>query len=132
MMVCATTMLHSLHEAPQDCISPLWYGCKRCAQAYGSYRPRFKLDANVLRVPIVPGCDPRQAYGDLVGRGVRGIVLEVFGVGNMPDGDGHGWLPWLRSQRTKGLQVSACALCSCIARRTSRVPIHRHTPKRSL
>lgn len=83
----------------------------RTQKAYGSYRPRFKLDANVLRVPIVPGCDPRQAYGDLVGRGVRGIVLEVFGVGNMPDGDGHGWLPWLRSQRTKGLQVYLASQC---------------------
>jgi len=36
------------------------------------YRPRFRLDTAVIRVPIVPGCDPRAAYGDLAGRGVRG------------------------------------------------------------
>jgi L-asparaginase/Glu-tRNA(Gln) amidotransferase subunit D len=36
-----------------------------------------------MRVPIVPGADPREGYGDLYGRGVRGIVLEAFGVGNM-------------------------------------------------
>jgi hypothetical protein len=30
-----------------------------------------------VAVPIVPGCDPRVAYGDLYGRGVRGIVLEA-------------------------------------------------------
>lgn len=77
----------------------------------GVYRPRFKLNPAVLRVPIVPGCDPRQAYGDLYGRGVRGIVLESFGVGNMPDLPVHGWIPWLRQQRKKGLQVYLASQC---------------------
>ena len=77
------------------------------SQPSGGYRPRFKLDAAVMRVPIVPGCDPRKAYGDLAGRGVNGIVLETFGVGNMPDSSAHGWLPWLRAQRSKGLQARA-------------------------
>ena len=53
------------------------------AQAQGSYRPRFKLEPRVIRVPIVPGSDPRTAYGDLAGRGVKGIVLETFGTGMM-------------------------------------------------
>lgn len=43
------------------------------------FRPRYKLNPNVIRVPIVPGCDPRIAYGDLYARGIRGIVLEVRG-----------------------------------------------------
>lgn len=43
----------------------------------GAYVPRFKLDPRVIRVPVVPGIDPQLAYGDLVGRGVRGVVLEV-------------------------------------------------------
>ena len=64
-----------------------------------------QLDPNVIRIPIVPGCDPRKSYGDLVGRGVKGVVLESFGVGNMPDTAEHGWLPWLKAQRKKGLQV---------------------------
>jgi hypothetical protein len=29
-------------------------------------------------------------------RGVKGVVLEAFGVGNMPDSVSQGWLPWLR------------------------------------
>ena len=41
------------------------------------HRPRFQLDANVLRVPIIPGGDPRQLLGDMAERGVKGIVLEV-------------------------------------------------------
>ena len=32
---------------------------------------RFKLNSAVIRVPIVPGSDPRMCYGDLVERGVR-------------------------------------------------------------
>lgn len=70
----------------------------------GVYRPRFNMDPSVMRVPIVPGCDPRIAYGNLYERGVRGIVLEAFGVGNMPDLK-DGWLAWLKQQRSKGLQV---------------------------
>ena len=50
-----------------------------------------QLETNVIRVPIVPGSDPRVAYGNLMERGGRGIVLESFGVGNMPDTEGAGW-----------------------------------------
>lgn len=38
--------------------------------------------------------------------GVKGIVLEAFGVGNFPDLPQQGWVPWLRQQTRKGLQVS--------------------------
>jgi len=72
-------------------------------QVEGVYRPRFALDPRVLRVPIVPGVDPQVAYGDMYDRGVRGCILEAFGVGNMPDKDA--WMPWLRTQRKKGLVV---------------------------
>lgn len=78
----------------------------------GVYRPRFKLTPSVLRVPIVPGADPRATYGDLVARGVNGIVLEAFGVGNMPDQRGSGWLPWLRAQRAAGLEVYLTSQCT--------------------
>ena len=36
-----------------------------------------QLDPQVIRIPIVPGSDPRLAYGDLTERGIRGVVLEV-------------------------------------------------------
>lgn len=92
--------------------------------------PCVQLDPRVISVPIVPGCEPSKSYGDLFGRGVRGIVLHGFGVGNsehaavldalrhrgakplscclrmhaVPD-ERAGWLPWLKDQRKKGLQV---------------------------
>ncbi|KXZ49354.1 hypothetical protein GPECTOR_22g948 [Gonium pectorale] len=78
----------------------------------GVYKPRFKLDPRVIRVPVVPGSDPRVAYGDLYGRNVRGVVLEAFGVGNLPDQASFGWLPWLRDQTAKGLQVCLISQCS--------------------
>ena len=77
--------VHALWDGPQN----------------ATYAPRLKLNPNVLRVPMVPGCAPEKAYGDLYARGVRGVVLEAFGVGNMPmsEDDVSGWIPWLRSQR---------------------------------
>ncbi|KAG2443698.1 hypothetical protein HXX76_002046 [Chlamydomonas incerta] len=81
-------------------------------RAEGAYKPRFKLDPRVIRIPVVPGSDPRTAYGDLYGRGVRGVVLEAFGVGNLPDQPGFGWIPWLKEQTAKGLQVCLTSQCS--------------------
>lgn len=77
----------------------------------GVYRPRFKLETNVIRIPVVPGVNPAVAYGDLYGRGVRGAVLESFGVGNLPDTRSAGWLDWLRSQRKLGLEVYLASQC---------------------
>lgn len=79
---------------------------------YSAYRPRFKLDPNVIRIPIVPGTDPRKAYGDLFGRGVHGVILEAFGVGNMDDRSSQGWIPWLRQQTKKGLAVYLTSQCT--------------------
>lgn len=78
----------------------------------GAYTPRFKLTPNVIRIPIVPGSDPRLCYGDLAGRGVRGVVLEAFGTANMPNEAATGWLSWLRGQRRKGLVVHLSSQCS--------------------
>lgn len=72
-------------------------------QPEGVYRPRFDLDPHVVRVPIIPGSNPLVSYGDLASRGVHGIILEAFGVGNMPDKDN--WLTWLKDQRRKGIAV---------------------------
>jgi L-asparaginase type I len=80
-------------------------------QPHGAYSPRSELDPAVMRIPIVPGTDPRQSYGDLSGRGVHGIVLEAFGAGNMPDAEHHQWLPWLKQQREAGLQVYLSSQC---------------------
>ena len=76
------------------------------------YTPRFDLDPAVARVPIVPGCDPRAAYGDAASRGLKGIVLEAFGLGNAPDDEAaSSWLPWIRDQAAAGLVVWIGSQC---------------------
>ena len=80
-------------------------------QVNGVYRPRFKLDTRVIRVPVIPGLDPRTAYGNLAKRDVKGIVLESFGVGNMPDLPKFGWLPWLKTI-IKEVCIYAHAACA--------------------
>jgi L-asparaginase len=72
----------------------------------------MQLDANVIRVPVLPGTNPKIAYGDVIARGVKGIVLEAFGVGNLPDIKAAGWLQWLSSQMKKGLLVYLASQCS--------------------
>ncbi len=55
-------------------------------------------------------------YGDLKARNVRGVVLESFGVGNMPDLPRLGWLPWLKKTVKQGIKVSfiACIPFVCM------------------
>ena len=71
------------------------------------YRPKFTMCTNVIRVPIVPGVNAREAYGDLYGRGVRGIILEAFGVGNFP----AAWLAFLTEQAERGLRIYLSTQC---------------------
>ncbi|KAI0562797.1 Glutaminase/Asparaginase [Gracilaria domingensis] len=78
----------------------------------GVYRPRLKLDPNVIRIPVVPGANPKMSYGDLYGRGVRGAVIESFGVGNVPDHRGAGWMGWLRTQQKRGLKIYLSTQCA--------------------
>mmetsp|Transcript_5381 Transcript_5381/g.18100 ORF Transcript_5381/g.18100 Transcript_5381/m.18100 type:complete len:121 (+) Transcript_5381:56-418(+) len=65
------------------------------------------MNTNVIRVPIVPGVNAHQAYGDLYGRGVRGIILEAFGVGNFP----AAWLEFLTEQAERGLRIYLSTQC---------------------
>lgn len=71
------------------------------------YTPQFELNSNVIRVPVIPGLDIEKAYGDLYGRGVRGIILEAFGVGNFP----QSLVPWLTNQAARGLQIYLSTQC---------------------
>jgi L-asparaginase len=75
------------------------------------YTPRFDLVSLVMRIPVVPGLDPYLAYGSIAERGIKGVVLEVFGVGNCDDRESAGWLPWLRDMRREGIQFFLTSQC---------------------
>jgi len=91
------------------------------------YAPQFELNSNVIRVPVIPGLDIEKAYGDLYGRGVRGIILEAFGVGNFP----QSLVPWLTSQASRGLQIYLSTQCqSGVSRRGQIWPGHDQRVRR--
>ncbi len=48
-------------------------------QPQGAYTPRFELDPAVLRIPIVPGTNPRQGYCDLAGETLTRPFLSLWG-----------------------------------------------------
>ena len=60
----------------------------------------------------MPGLNPRVAYGNLFERGVRGAVLESFGVGNLNDTKSAGWIDWLKEQRKLGLEIYLASQCT--------------------
>jgi L-asparaginase len=81
----------------------------------GSYAPRFRLEPRVVRMPVVPGLDPHVAFGsgsEVAARGVRGVVLEAFGVGNIPDREEQGWTRFLRELSDAGVLVCLSSQCS--------------------
>jgi len=84
-----------------------WNFANLLKTSHTAYAPKFTLNTNVIRVPIVPGSDAAKAYGDLYGRGVRGIILEAFGVGNFP----ATWLSFLTEQSKKGLRIYLSTQC---------------------
>jgi hypothetical protein len=53
----------------RPCTADVEWNERYLLRAEGGYVPRFKMETAVLRVPVVPGSDPRIAYGDLVERG---------------------------------------------------------------
>lgn len=75
------------------------------------YTPRFQLDKSVVRIPVVPGLCPESAFGDLSTRGVRGMVVEAFGLGNVPVNNGTRWLEWLGHMQAKGVLVYIGSQC---------------------
>lgn len=76
-----------------------------------TYSPRFRLDRSVVRVPAVPGVCPKAAFGDLSRRGVRGVVVEAFGLGNLPGGNQTMWAEWLSEMQANGVRVYIGSQC---------------------
>lgn len=78
----------------------------------GRYTPRFKLDATgVVRIPAIPGLCPKSAFGDLSARGVRGLVIDAFGLGNLPMHGRTQWTEWLDELQCKGVWVYIGSQC---------------------
>ena len=68
-----------------------------------------RLDPRVLAVRVFPGIDPSLVRG-AVRAGVRGLVLEAYGTGNLPH-LGSSLIPALEEARARGVPVLVVSQC---------------------
>lgn len=77
----------------------------------GSLRPLDeRLDARVLAVRLFPGLDPRLVIG-AIRTGVRGLVLEAYGTGNLPSLSGSSLMPAIEEARARDVPVVVVSQC---------------------
>jgi len=77
----------------------------------GTLRPLDeRLDPHVLAVRAFPGLDPRLVSGALRA-GVRGLVLEAYGTGNLPNGKDSSLAPAIADATARGVPVVVVSQC---------------------
>jgi L-asparaginase len=79
----------------------------RTPAALGPFDPR--IEPHVLAVRIFPGLDPALLRGALR-TGVRGLVIEAYGTGNVPHLSGS-IIPALEEARDRGIPVLVVSQC---------------------
>lgn len=72
-----------------------------------AYRFDPRCETRVLSVPVFPGFDAEMLF-PLVERGVRGLVLQAFGPGDIPSGGGA-VAPWIRTLTEHGIPTVICS-----------------------
>lgn len=85
-------------------VSVRWHRSRLLHHAV-EYTPRFSLDTRVIRVAFVPGVDPFMAFGSVASRGIKGVVVECVGTGNLPPPEDGNWLQWIHEMRQSGVRV---------------------------
>jgi L-asparaginase len=68
-----------------------------------------RIEARVLAVRVFPGLDPALVRGAM-GAGVKGLVLEAYGTGNLPHLAGS-LIPALEEARDRGVPVLVVSQC---------------------
>ncbi len=77
----------------------------------GELRPLDeRLEPRVLAVRVFPGLDPRLVSG-AVRVGVRGLVLEAYGTGNLPSLAGSSLIPAIEDASSRGVPVVVVSQC---------------------
>lgn len=100
-----------------------WLTEKHTGGAYGPGNFRFikKLETKVCAVKITPGLSP-EILLYLADKGYKGIILEGFGNGGVPNGDIN-WLPYLETVLKKGIRVFCASQCIYDGVNLDRYPI---------
>lgn len=86
-----------------------WHSSKGGAYGKGTFSAAHKLERKVAVVKITPGLDCAILDYYLI-QGYRGLVLEGFGAGGVPNGDNN-WLPALERLLKEGVRVICCTQC---------------------
>jgi L-asparaginase len=69
-----------------------------------------RLEPSVLAVRVFPGLDPQLVIG-AIRAGVRGLVLEAYGTGNLPNGDEGALLPAIAEATAHRVPVVVVSQC---------------------
>lgn len=69
-----------------------------------------RIEPAVLAVRVFPGLDPRLVLG-ATRAGVRGLVLEAYGTGNVPNGEHGSLIPAVEEATAHGLPVVVVSQC---------------------
>ncbi len=69
-----------------------------------------RLEPRVLAVRIFPGLDPQLVVG-AIRSGVRGLVIEAYGTGNLPSLPGSSLIPALEEAKARGVPVVVVSQC---------------------
>ncbi|MGZ5968329.1 MAG: asparaginase, partial [Polyangiales bacterium] len=78
----------------------------------GTLRPLDeRLEPRVLAVRVFPGLDPRLVIG-AIRAGVRGLVLEAYGTGNLPNLPGSSLIPAIEEANAHGVPVVVVSQCA--------------------
>ena len=59
----------------------------------------------VLQVSLIPGLEPRLLEHLLHDTECKGIILQSFGAGNVPDEYGHSWINFIREAKKRGKPI---------------------------
>jgi L-asparaginase len=70
-----------------------------------------RLEPRVLAVRVFPGLDPRLVVG-AIRSGVRGLVLEAYGTGNLPNLAGSSLIPAIEEAAAHGVPVVVVSQCA--------------------
>ncbi len=77
----------------------------------GALRPLDeRIEPSVLAVRAFPGLDPRLVTG-AVRAGVRGLVLEAYGTGNLPNGSNGSLIPAIAEATERSVPVLVVSQC---------------------
>jgi L-asparaginase len=69
-----------------------------------------RMEPRVLAVRVFPGLDPALVMG-AVRAGVRGLVIEAYGTGNLPNGTESALVPAIAEATARGVPVLVVSQC---------------------